>query len=86
MVEATDPRELARWSSDEERRAYRSERELLIPKQLQVRRSAVAEFKPGSVEIPRDVGFLFCEGNQFPDVPEVVSYARDVLAKRIWTN
>ena len=81
MVEATDPRELARWSSDEERRAYRSERELLIPKQLQVRRSAVAEFKPGPIEIPRDVGFLFCEGSQFPHVPEVVSYARDVLAK-----
>src|SRR5262245_29743639 len=81
MVEATDAREIARWGSDETRRAYRSERELLIPKQLQVRRSAVAGLEPGSVEIPRDVGFLFCEGSQFPDVPDVVSYARDVLTK-----
>jgi hypothetical protein len=80
MVEPTDPRELARWSSDDERRAYRSDRELLIPKQLTARRRAAEEFKPSPFEIPRDVGFVFYEGNRFPDVPAVVSSARDVLA------
>lgn len=81
MVEPTDPRELARWSSDEERRAYRSGRELQIPKQLTVRRRAAEEFKPPPFEIPRDVGFVFYEGSRFPDVPAVVSSARDVLAR-----
>jgi hypothetical protein len=81
MVEATDPREIARWSSDEDRRAYRSGRELQIPKQLEVRRRAAAEFKPGPFEIPRDVGFVFYEGSRFPDVPAVVSSARDVFAR-----
>jgi hypothetical protein len=60
---------------------YRSDRELLIPKQLTARRGAVAEFKPGPFEIPRDVGFVFYEGSKFPDVPAVVSSARDVLAR-----
>lgn len=76
----TDPTETARWASDDARREYRRGRELQIAAQMAARRRVAATLAPGSVEIPRDRGFVFCDGAYFPDVPAVVGAARDVFA------
>src|SRR5688572_13274236 len=75
-----DPTQIARWSSDDVRQQHRRDRELQISPQMTVRRRAAAELEAGSVEIPRDKGFAFCDGSSFPDIPAVVSSARHVLA------
>lgn len=71
--------ELARWGSDDARREYRRGREAQIAPQLTARREAAARVG-GSVEIPRDAGFLSCEASRFPDVDAVVESGREVLA------
>jgi hypothetical protein len=75
-----DPTQIARWSSDDVRQQHRRDRELQISPQMTVRRRAAAELEAGSVEIPRDKGFAFCDGSSLPDIPAVVSSARHVLA------
>lgn len=73
-----DATEVARWGSDDARREYRRCRELQIATQMGTRRRA-ADLAAGPVHIPRDTGFLFCDGARFPDIPAVVASARKVL-------
>jgi hypothetical protein len=79
MIEE-DATETARWGSDDARREFRRGRELQIAAQMARRREAAAEVGAGSVEIPRVTGFTFCDGARFPEIPDVVSSARNVLA------
>jgi hypothetical protein len=72
--------EVARWGSDDERRAFRRSRELQIAAQISARRRAAAELAAGPLEIPREKGFMWCDGGRFPHTPAVVSSARNVLA------
>jgi len=74
-----DAIEVARWGSDDARREYRRCRELQIATQMGTRRRA-ADLAAGPVHIPRDKGFLSCDGARFPDIPAVVASARKVLA------
>ena len=80
MIVEEDPIQIARRSTDEARHENRRDREPQIAAQMEMRRRVAAELKPGSVEIPRDVGFAICDGGRFPDIPSVVSNAQHVLA------
>ena len=80
MTTAEDSRETARWGSDDARLEFRRSRELQIAAQIAVRRRAVAELAAGSVEIPRAMGFAFCDGARYPETAAVVSSARNALA------
>jgi hypothetical protein len=80
MIVEADPIQIARRSSDEARHENRRDREPQIAAQMEMRRRVAAELTPGSVEIPRDIGFAICDGGRFPDIPSVVSAARHVLA------
>jgi hypothetical protein len=75
-----DPSQIARWGSDDARRKYRDDRAQQLGPRLATRRVAATEIRPGSVEMARDTGFVFAEGSGFPEVPDVVSSARKVLA------
>src|SRR5512134_2130284 len=80
MIVEEDPIQIARRSTDEARHENRRDREPQIAEQMEMRRRVAAELEPGSVEIPRDVGFAICDGGRFPDIPSVVSNAQHVLA------
>jgi hypothetical protein len=80
LKDVNDPTQIARRGTDEERHEERRSRESQIATQMEMRRRAAADLRPGPVEIPRDVGFLVCDSGRFPDVPAVVSAAQHVLA------
>jgi hypothetical protein len=80
MIPEEDPSQIARWGSDEARREFRRSREQHIAIQVAMRHRAASELEAGSVDMPRDAGLVFCEGDRFPDIPDVVASARHVLA------
>jgi hypothetical protein len=80
MTEDDDPTQIARRGSDRERHEHRRSRESQIAAQMDMRRHVAAELDAGAIEIPREVGFLICDGSRFPEIPAVVSSAQHVLA------
>ena len=80
MIVEEDPIQIARRRTDEARHENRRDREPQIAAQMEMRRRVAAELTPGSVDIPRDVGFAICDGGRFPDIPRVISSAQHVLA------
>jgi hypothetical protein len=75
-----DPSQIARWGTDEERREFRRGVEGSLAARLTMRRQAADALKPGPVEMPHDAGFVSCSGDRFPEIPDVVSSARALLA------
>ena len=77
---ADDPSQIARWGSDEVRQQFRAGIESQIAPQMASRREAAAHLKTPPVEMSRDAGFVFCSGDLFPEIPEVVASSRALLA------